>query len=315
MSSCAALSLAGSEPLAGTAATARTWLLIEQPGPWGHEALMESHLDGALGESLRAAADGTGVRVALIRRPGLPRALRAPGGAPLPDDAGRSGAPRRVFAAHTAPGRAWIRTVALAGPEALPALRDLDLGRLGAGEHGGLWEPYAGEPLALVCTNGRRDRCCALRGRPLAAELAASGGAEVWEITPLGGHRFSPTLLVLPHGYAYGRMTAVAVKGVLEELRDGRVVLGNCRGRSSWDRTGQAAELAVRALVGERDADALAVSAFDGTTGTVTVDHADGRRWRAAVDRRTTGAALPASCDAAPEPQPVLTVTGIDALR
>jgi hypothetical protein len=192
------------------------------------------------------------------------------------------------------------------------ALRGLDLGRLGAGEHDGLWEPYAGEPLALVCTNGRRDRCCALRGRPLAAELAASGGAGVWEITHLGGHRFSPTLLVLPHGYAYGRMTAVAVKDVLEALRDGRVVLGNCRGRSCWDRPGQAAELAVRALVGERDADALSVSAFDRATGTVTVRHADGRRWRVSVDRRTTGAALPASCDAAPEPQPVLTVTGVE---
>ena len=59
-----------------------------------------------------------------------------------------------------------------------------------------------------MCTNGRRDRCCALLGRPLAAEIVAAGHSEVWEVTHLGGHRFSPTMLVLPHGYAYGRLTA-----------------------------------------------------------------------------------------------------------
>ena len=39
MSTCATASRDLSEPLAGTAATASTWLLVEQPGPWGTEAL------------------------------------------------------------------------------------------------------------------------------------------------------------------------------------------------------------------------------------------------------------------------------------
>ncbi|MGW2541461.1 hypothetical protein ACWC5I_11435, partial [Kitasatospora sp. NPDC001574] len=70
VSTCATLSRELSEPLAATAATATTWLLVEQTGPWGAKALAESHLDASTGRALEAATAGTGVRVALIRRPG-----------------------------------------------------------------------------------------------------------------------------------------------------------------------------------------------------------------------------------------------------
>ncbi|OEV07469.1 sucrase ferredoxin, partial [Streptomyces nanshensis] len=56
MSTCATASRDLAEPLAGTAATARTWLLIEQPGPWGRKALTQSRLDPDLGQALDAAA-------------------------------------------------------------------------------------------------------------------------------------------------------------------------------------------------------------------------------------------------------------------
>lgn len=296
---CASLSRAQAEPLAGTAATALTWLLIEQPGPWGEKALTQSRLDAGLGRALQAAAEGTGVRVALIRRPGRHRG---------------DGATRRVIAAHTAPGHAWVRTMPL---DDARALLDLDVRRLGAGDHGGLGQSHRGDPLVLVCANGRRDRCCALFGRPLAAELAAAGGGDVWEITHIGGHRFSPTLLVLPHGYAYGRMTPVAVKGVLAALHDGRVVVAGCRGRSAWDRPGQAAELAVRATTGEDTADALTASTarLSDAAWAVTVSHADGREWRVAVAADTGGPPSPASCGAAPEAQLRMRVSGISRLR
>ena len=47
----------------------------------------------------------------------------------------------------------------------------------------------------------------------------------VWEVTHLGGHRFSPTLLILPFGYAYGRARAPHVREVLQGVREGRVVV------------------------------------------------------------------------------------------
>lgn len=283
---CATASRELDEPLAGTAATARTWLLLEQPGPWGARALTSSHLDPELGRALDAAAEGTGVRVALIRRPGR----HADG--PVP-------ARRRVYVAHTVPGRTWLRAHVTDRPE---ELLDLDFGALGAGDHGGFGTPHTGPPLALVCTNGRRDRCCALLGRPLAAELVASGEQGTWEVTHLGGHRFSPTVLVLPYGYAYGRSGSAAVKEILEAVRTGRVVTEGCRGNSAWDRPGQAAELAVRTSTGEDAAGALSVVHTDGTgpRRDVTVAHIDGRRWRVTVAQGASLPPRPESCGAEP---------------
>ncbi|KAF4409449.1 MULTISPECIES: sucrase ferredoxin [Streptomyces] len=291
MNTCTTASRALSEPLAGTAATARTWLLVEQPGPWGPKALTASRLDPALGRALEAAAEGTGVRVALIRRPGR-HADRDPSAA------------RRVYAAHTVPGRSWIRSGVLSDPAGLPAL---DFAALGAGDHGGLWQAYTGEPLALVCTNGTRDRCCALLGRPLAAELAA-GSRPTWEVTHIGGHRFSPTLFVLPYGYAYGRASAPAVKEILHAAGEGRIASAGARGRSAWDRPAQAADLAVRELTGEDRADALTVTdtaaraprAGAAGSWTVTVAHTDGRSWHTEVDARPSLPRRPESCGAAP---------------
>ncbi|TLS47514.1 sucrase ferredoxin [Streptomyces montanus] len=281
MSTCTKASWDLDEPLAGTAATARTWLLLEQPGPWGASALTSSHLDPALGRALEKAVENTGVRIALIRRPGRHADCRTI-------------AERQVYAAHTAPGNTWLRSATTSAPE---QLLELDLAALGAGMPQTFDEvldgrPHTGDPLALVCTNGKRDRCCALLGRPLAAELASSGVDGTWEVTHLGGHRFSPTLLVLPFGYAYGRAEAHAVKEVLQGVREGRVVTEGCRGSSAWERPGQAAELAVRRATGEGAADALTVVRTDGVAPRweVSVAHADGRVWQVTVAQ---GAALP----------------------
>ncbi|MFI5876999.1 sucrase ferredoxin [Streptomyces sp. NPDC051445] len=281
MSTCATVSRDLGEPISGTAATATTWLLLEQPGPWGARALVSSHLDPALGRALEAAARDTGVRIALIRRPGRHADFGAP---PL----------RQVYAAHTVPGKVWLRSATTHDPR---QLLDLDFAALGRGDHHSFdaalrGRPHTGDPLALVCTNGKRDRCCALLGRPLAAELAASGVRGAWEVTHLGGHRFSPTLLVLPHGYAYGRVRARTVKEVLHGVREGRIVVEGCRGSSAWERPGQAAELAVRSATGEEAAEVLSVVRTTGGAPRweVTVAHTDGRHWQVVV---AEGASLP----------------------
>jgi hypothetical protein len=274
VSTCATASRSLDEPVSGTAATATTWLLLEQPGPWGPKALTSSHLDRELGRALEAAAKGTGVRIALIRRPGR----HADPGTP---------AARQVYAAHIVPGKMWLRSATTHDPS---RLLGLDFAALGAGDHRSFdaaldGAPHAGSPLALVCTNGKRDRCCALLGRPLAAELAASGVPGVWEVTHLGGHRFAPTVLVLPYGYAYGRAEAHTVKEVLHGVQEGRVVVEGCRGSSAWEKPGQAAELAVRSAVGEFTAGTLSVVRTDGSAPRweVTVAHVDGRHWRVTV--------------------------------
>ncbi|HEY7009713.1 MAG TPA: hypothetical protein VH395_12275, partial [Jatrophihabitantaceae bacterium] len=40
------------DPLLGTAFPASRVLLVEQPGPWGHAGLRESHFDSAVAASL-----------------------------------------------------------------------------------------------------------------------------------------------------------------------------------------------------------------------------------------------------------------------
>ncbi|WP_432119832.1 sucrase ferredoxin [Streptomyces sp. bgisy032] len=289
MSTCSSVSRDIGEPVSGTAATATTWLLLEQPGPWGAKALTSSHLDPALGRALEAAARDTGVRIVLIRRPGRHADRRTP-------------STRRVYVAHTVPGKVWLHTATTSDPS---RLLDLDFAALGRGDHRGFDEvlggrPHDGGPLALVCTNGKRDRCCALLGRPLAAELAASGVEGVWEVTHLGGHRFAPTVLVLPYGYAYGRAGAHTLKEVMEGAREGRIVLEGCRGGSAWERPGQAAELAVRAGIGEYAAEALSVVRTAGAAPRweVTVAHADGRRWQVEVAQEAGLPPRPESCGA-----------------
>ncbi|WP_441249960.1 sucrase ferredoxin [Kitasatospora sp. McL0602] len=286
MNTCTALSNELAEPLAATAATATTWLLIEQAGPWGAKALTESHLDAAVGRALDAACDGTGVRIALIRRPGRHA-----------DDAGPSS--HTVIVGHTAPGRSWVRRLTVTDPA---ELLTLDFAALGAGSHGELGTPHVGGPIALVCTNGRRDRCCALLGRPLAADLTAAGHSEVWEVTHLGGHRFSPTMLVLPYGYAYGRLTEATAKEILAATAAGQTAPEWSRGRSYWDRPAQAAEQAVRLLTGETSADALTLAQHPAGEGRwrVEVTHRDGRRWEADIAAAPSEPARPESCGKTP---------------
>ena len=58
----------------------------------------------------------------------------------------------------------------------------------------------------LVCTHGVHDTCCAIRGRPVAAALAAEWPGQVWECSHVGGDRFAPNVVVLPDGFYYGNL-------------------------------------------------------------------------------------------------------------
>ncbi|WP_211288731.1 sucrase ferredoxin [Actinophytocola xinjiangensis] len=297
MSRCSAVAEVLGEPLAGTAATARSWLCVEQPGPWGRDALSASHLDPGVAAELGRLTAGTGVRVVLIRRPGSHPDRHRP-------------VPQRVYLAHTAPGRTWLERASVHDPK---ELLDLDFAAAGAGTRG-LLGSVSADPLLLVCTNGRRDVCCAVLGRPLAAELAGSHGDAVWECTHIGGHRLSPTAVLLPTGYSYGRLDAVSGARLLEG--GAAVVTEGCRGRSTWPVVGQVAELAVRESTGVDCPDAVEVGAAVESPGgwVVPVWHEDGRSWRVLVTQRTVAESRPASCGAAPTPAVAFEVGSVTAV-
>lgn len=290
MTACSAATAALAEPLAGTAPTARTWVVLEQPGPWGRKALTESHLDPVLGQALDVAASAHGARVALVRRAG-----RHPD-RPYPDS-------RRIWVASTAPGAGWllggwVADISVLGGLDWRALAREDADAVRRSIPGLQPEPA---PLLLVCTNGRRDVCCAIRGRDLVNRLRDRLLGRVWETTHLSGHRFAPTAVLLPFGVTYGRLLATTAAEIFDEAVQGRFTDVNYRGRSAFSGAGQAAEAAVRAIVhpsGLDDLDVPAVEPVDGAWR-VTVTHRDGRRWAVPVTRRAVSPARAESCGAA----------------
>lgn len=255
------------EPPAGTAAHEESWVLLEVPARWGRDIFDGEALGEDLSERLKAHVAACGTRMLFIRRPGRE---------------GQRLDRHRFYLCDTRPGRRSIR----AGRVHAPAdMLDLDLS---PGAHvAGTREVTA--PVPLVCTHAKRDQCCAVRGRPVAAGLEALVGARlaaldpdaaVWECSHTGGHRFAPVLLLPGTGYTYGPAeTAHAVRIVEAEL-DGRVVTENLRGRSTWPPAGQVAEVAVRGSGVDAGVDDLVVTLDAGSPGVAVVRHTDGRCWR-----------------------------------
>ncbi|MDH6290362.1 sucrase ferredoxin [Rhodococcus sp. NM-2] len=282
---CSALS-ATDEPLAGTAAHVTGWVCLEFPGAWGRDVLDGTALGPDLARELDARADAAGVRVMFIRRPGRSTAA--------PDQ-------RTVLLAQSHPARSWCERLEIGFPE---DLLDLDLGLI-AGTAPGLGTPVT-DPVVLVCAHGKRDQCCAVLGRPVAAGLAAEFGDAVWECSHTGGHRFAPSLILLPTGYTYGRLSTQESVDAVRAAARGEVYPTGLRGRSCWDAPGQVAELAVRDLV-DVAADELTVDANS------VVAHRDGRRWVVDLEEWELPP-RPASCGAAPKPVRPVVATGVRAL-
>ena len=220
--------------MAGTASTVRSWLLLEDPGPWGRDALRDARLPERVGLELRRRCRAAGVRPLLIRRASS-NASAAEGLA--------------CFAIRSGPEPPWIERTRLAN---VTDTLDLDLLSLGRGVRPGF--ESVGGPLFLVCTHGRRDVCCAERGRPLARALATAVPGATWESSHVGGDRFAGNVVAFPHGLYLGRVWPHEAAEVARAYADGRVSLRHLRGRSCYPMPVQAAEHALRTQRGVRPA-------------------------------------------------------------
>lgn len=261
------------DPLVGTAAPSVGLLLIEQPGPWGRQALVESRLDPAVGAALSDRAVARGLRVLLIRRPGRE---------PEP-------ARRRWAVVDCRPGRevsSWGTF------DADAELLDLPLdGSAGTSSY---------EPCYLVCTHGRHDACCAMRGRPVAAALARTRPDAVWECSHVGGDRFAANLLALPHGLYYGRVDERTAADVVSAHERDEVLPELLRGRTTFAPVAQAAQQHARIALGELGINALnplRTRAIDGRGWDVRLGHQPGDLM-ATVHTVTAGPAALLTCAA-----------------
>ena len=206
---CSFASVDDGEPIAGTAPTDPEILLVECPGPWGRDAVADNRLP----EVVRTHLAGLDLKVFLLRRYD-----------------GSSGPGTHVFHARASDEGYDVGATVLDRPE---DLIDLDLRTL----------PTYADPLWLVCTNGKRDRCCAELGRPIAGLLAEEWPDGTWETTHLGGHRFSGTLLALPSGLTLGRLDTSNALAACEAVARGAVPVEVTRGRAGRTGVEQAREL------------------------------------------------------------------------
>jgi hypothetical protein len=289
---CAGASLLRDEPIAGTASTVRAFVLIEHAGSWGVDALRDARLPDGLGARLREKAKSAGVRVLLVRRPGRP--------------------PKRhhttVFAAYAHPHRPWLERGELYEKS---DVLDLDFAALRAGRSSGL-ERHTGS-VYCVCTHGRHDACCAVRGRPVATALSPAHPEDTWEVSHIGGDRFAGNLLVLPHGLYYGRLDAPSAIAVAGGHEVGELDLDHLRGRSGYAMPVQAAEIALRRELGETRNDVVRLThrAVEGAE-THAVFEVGAASWSVGV-RTTYGEATRLTCQAAREnPVPAHQITSVE---
>jgi hypothetical protein len=267
-----------------TAPPARRFLLLEVPGPWAvPDAVEAADVRPDVANAIRHRAGAAGARVLLIRRPGRhpapePGSPRRWGLARLGSASGAGGVGGVVWGTWTTDDDLLALDPAAAAPQ------------------------HPGErPLALVCTHGKHDVCCAIEGRPVAQQVAADPRVDAWECSHLGGDRFAANLLWLPSGLLLGGLTVATAAAAVEAGTAGRVPLENYRGRCGDAAVAQAAQwFAMRELGVDRPdlvvvesvrahADAAASPGEDGHLGeshTVAVVRQGDRRLRVEVAPR-----------------------------
>ena len=227
---CADVSGAASESLAATASRVDRWLLVEYRGLWDRDVLGGSLLSQPLKEHLRDQLGKLGhSRLLFIKQPARRRHAR-----------------RMLYLGSSRPGEESLHALEFEHHDDLLAY-DFAAAMLDGGPPGVPVE----HPILIVCTHGKRDRCCAKYGRPLYDGLARKvDPAWVWQSTHVGGDRFAGNVVLLPEGLYFGRVEEADLDPVLDAYFERRVHLDRYRGRSAYTFVVQAAERALREAEG-----------------------------------------------------------------
>jgi hypothetical protein len=234
---CSELSRRADERTFGTASVGAVWILLEYPHGWGRHALEDSALPAEVKDFFTET-------LARVRHSRLLF---------IKTDRGRRDAHMNLFVVRCRERSPFVVRFPLEKYEDVTAF-DFGAVAAGAGLQGGV---VTSEPLYLVCTHGRRDKCCAKFGVSLYNSLRETAGEEVWQSSHVGGDRFAANLLCFPHGLFYAHVDDVAGRRIVGEYGEGRVVLDKFRGRACYSRHVQAAESFVRSEAGVVGVEAL----------------------------------------------------------
>jgi hypothetical protein len=227
---CSLRSKEASEQTFGTASTGDAWLLLEYAQSWGAKAFRESTIPEAVKIYLSGILKSVPrSRVLLIRQ-----TKKVEG-------------PFTLFVARSRESLSSILKFEFFEYEQLLDL-NLPLALAGGSPPGAaLWEG----PLFLVCTHGKRDKCCAKFGIPIYKTICTLvGESAVWQCSHVGGDRFAANVVCFPDGIFYGHVTEESAKLIAKECYERRIVLTNFRGRSCYSFPVQAAEFFARRETG-----------------------------------------------------------------
>jgi hypothetical protein len=300
---CSELSARRGLPLIGTAGFYETVLAFELPSPWAPKLAGSRAGDAALDAAIKDVGRDKRVRLLAIEN----------------DETTHERSRILCFRRGPGPFERYTRSeTSVARAQLAATLRELPFAADGADEDPTLRD-------VLVCTHGARDACCGKFGFPLYrrfGQLAAgTTDLRVWRTSHLGGHRFAPTLLDLPSGRLYGRVTHDDA-GVI--LRGGAELAGSVdriyRGRCALPEAAQIVERALWSREGEgMERAAFEVrSAFAGDGSCeVRLEARSGGRVVAveAIVERSAAAAVetPASCGRDPEVEAPWTLRSLRA--
>ena len=252
---------AGLEPV-GTAGTYDAFLLVEVGLPWPKEITDHPALAGV--------ADAV-----------APIGARIQGVVPSPDRVADGVSLLVLHRRPPGPFRRYERLEACVAPD------DLAEGAAALVATGADPVPDDGVADLLVCTHGARDRCCGALGMSLFASVGSRPGLRVSRTSHTGGHRFAPTVVLLPQGTAWAWLDDDLLEAVLDRSRPPADLLAHYRGSTALaDPAVQAAERAVFAEVGwswlDEARDGHVVEARDDRS-VVTIESTAGS-WEVVVD-------------------------------
>jgi hypothetical protein len=237
----------------GSAGCVRGFLVVPWSLPWPADVGDLEALSG-----VRARLDGLGIRIQAT----VPEGDDSPGRLRLyrtPPDSGPRLDRYELTATSTDPGDlAEATSVLLESSDPAmhrpPATESLATSVLLESSDPAMHRPPATE--LLVCTHGRRDRCCGSAGTALFEELRDGSdgplaGVTLRRTSHTGGHRFAPTAILLPDATLWARLTAEVVARIVTRVGSIDEVLPHYRGCATLATPRvQALERAVLAEVG-----------------------------------------------------------------
>ena len=112
------------------------------------------------------------------------------------------------------------------------------------------------DPFFVICTNGKKDKCCAKFGFPVFKFFESfNADVNVWECTHVGGDRFAANVVAMPFGIYYGHVAVEDVGHIMVRTLLRKIYKNRFRGLSRRSFYEQAIECHLREYLQNYDID------------------------------------------------------------